>query len=90
MDTQTPQPGENRSESSWTASVLSDTLHNLTQQEHRHQLVHRNTANAVTKHKSQDAHLKIVCKTWCSKKKKQHAIGCDNVHTVLNGGQMTL
>jgi len=61
-----------------------------TQQEHRHQLVHRNAADEASKYITQDAHLKIVHDTRSSKNKMQHAIGCEYIHTVVNGGQFTV
>jgi len=70
MDTQTPEPEVTGSESSRTTGVLADSSHNGAQQERRHQLVHRNAANAATNHMTQDAQLKIVCKTGSSKNKK--------------------
>jgi len=90
MDTQTPEPGETGSESSWTMGILSDMSHNGTQQQRRHQLVHRNAANAVTKHMTQNKHLTIICETGSSRNKKQHAIGCEYIHTLVNSGQITV
>jgi len=59
-----------------------------TQQECRHKLVHRDAANVATKHMTQYAHLKIVCKTGSSKNKKQHAGGCEYILIETNGGQL--
>jgi hypothetical protein len=61
-----------------------------TQEERRHKLVHRDAANAPTRHMTQDAHLKIVRKTGSSKNKKQHAVGCEFIHIEENGGQLTV
>jgi len=61
-----------------------------TQQEGRHQLVHREAANEATKNIAQDAQLKIVRQTGSRNDKKQHAIGCENIHTVANGRQFTV
>jgi hypothetical protein len=61
-----------------------------TQQERRHQLVHRNAADAATKHMTEDAHLKIVCKTGSSMNEKQHAVGCEYRHTAVNSWQLTV
>jgi len=47
MDTQPPQPGESRSESSRMAGATSYTSLIRTQQEYRHQLVHRDAADAA-------------------------------------------
>jgi hypothetical protein len=90
MDTQTPQPGVTGSESSRTTGVSADTSDHGTQQEWRHLLVHRDAANAATEHMTQDAHLKIVRKTGSSKNKKQHAIGCEYMYSVVNGRQITI
>jgi hypothetical protein len=90
MDTETPQPGVTGSESSRTTGVSADTSHHGTQPERRLQLVHRDAANPATKHMTQDAHLKIVCKTGSSKNQKQHAIGCEYIYTVVNGCQITV
>jgi hypothetical protein len=59
-----------------------------TTQEHRHQLVHRDAANAATNDVTQDANLKIVKKTESSKNKNQHAIQCEYFHSVVNSGQI--
>ena len=61
-----------------------------TQQECKQQLLHRDTASAATKNKTQDAHLIIVRKTGSSTNKKQHAVGCEYIHTVVNGHQLTI
>jgi hypothetical protein len=59
MDTQTRQPEVTGSELSRTPGLSADTSYDGTQQGHRHQLVHRDTANAATEHMTQDTHLKI-------------------------------
>jgi len=89
MDTQSPQPGLSGSESSRLAGASSITSLIGTQQELRHQLFHGDAANAATKNMTQDEHLRIVCKTGSSMNKKQHAVGCEYVHTVVNGRQWT-
>jgi len=61
-----------------------------TQQQCRHQLVHRNTANAATENMTQDAHLKILCKPATSKNKKQHAIGFEYNQIEVNSHQLTV
>jgi hypothetical protein len=53
-------------------------------------MVHRDAANAATKHMTQDAHLKIFRKTGSSKNKKQHIVGCEYIHMKANGGQLTM
>jgi hypothetical protein len=90
MDTQPPQPGESGSEWSRLASALSNTPLCGTQQEHRQQLVHRDAANAATKYKTQDAHLKMVYKAGSISNGKQHAVGCEYLHTVVNVRPLTI
>jgi len=90
MATQTPQPGENSTEPGGSTGVAPNMSLSGTQHERRQQLVHRNTANAATRNMTQDAHLKIVCKTRSSKTKKQHAIGCECIHIKENDGQLTV
>jgi hypothetical protein len=53
-------------------------------------LVHRKAAEAATKYKTQDAHLKIVRKTGSSTNKMQHALGCEYLHIMVNRSQLTL
>jgi len=77
MAPQTPQPGVIQSESSQTAGASSNAPLAETQLQRRHQLVHRDAANAATKSIAQDAHLKNVCKTGRSNNRQQHAIGCE-------------
>jgi len=87
MDTQPPTPGESRSNTSRLegATSIMDILG--TQPECRHKFVHRDAANAATKHMTQDAHLKIVRKTGSRKNKMQHAVGCQYIHIEAKGGQ---
>jgi len=70
--------------------VVSNASLTGTQRQHRHLLVHRNAANPATENITQDAHLKIIHMTGRSKNKKQHAIGCEKNHTVVNGGQLAV
>jgi hypothetical protein len=74
MDTQPPQLGESGSNPGRLAGATSNTEILGTQQERRHKLVHRNAADAATKHMTQNAHLKIVRKTASRRNKKQHAV----------------
>ena len=90
MDTQPPQPGPSGSESSQLAGTSTNTSLIGTQQERRHQLVHRDATNAATKNMTQVAHLKIVHKTRSSTSKKQHAVGFEYIHTVVHGSQLTI
>ena len=48
MDTQPTQPGESWSKSSRLAGAISNTAVIGTQQECRHQIIHREAANAAT------------------------------------------
>jgi hypothetical protein len=90
MDTQPPQPGTGGSKSRRLAGVSSNTSLISTQQERRDQLIHDDAADAATKHMTQDAHLKIIRKTGSSTNKKQHAVGCEYLHAVVNGCQLTI
>jgi len=90
MDTQPPLPGESGSNTGRLAGATSNTEILGTQQERRYKLVHRDTADAATKHMTQDAHLKIVCKTGSRRNKKQHAVGCEYIHIDAIGGQLTV
>jgi len=60
-----------------------------TQQQHRHQSVHRDAANAATEIMAQYAHFIIIRQTGSSKNNKQHAIACENSNISLNGRQLT-
>jgi len=88
MTTQTPQTGKSGSESSETTGASFNASLQGTQQQRRHQLVHREAANVATENMTQDAHLKIVRKTGSSTNKKQHAIGCEYVHIMVDGRQL--
>jgi len=90
IDTQPPQPGENKSESSRLTGTTSNPSLIGTQQEHGHQLVHRDGANAATNNMTQDAHFKIVSTTRRSKNKKQHAVGSEYVHNEGFSHQFTI
>jgi len=88
MTTQTPQTGESGSESSEMTGASFNVALQGTQQQRRHQWVHRKAANVATENMTQDTHLKIVCKTSSSTNKKQHAIGCKYVHIMVDGRQL--
>jgi len=88
MDTQPPLQGESGSNTGRLAGTTSNTDILGTQQECRHKLVHRDAANAATKHMTQDAHVKIVRKPGSRKNKKQHAVGCEYIHIEAKGGQL--
>jgi len=72
------------------AGATSNTEVLGTPQERRHKLVHRDAADAATKHMTQDVHLKIVCKTGSRRNKKQHAVGCEYIYIDAISGQLTL
>jgi len=90
MDTQPPLPGESGSNTGRLVGATTNTDILGTQQEHRHKLVHRDAANAATKHMTQDAHLKIVRKTGRRKNKKQYAVICEYIHIKQKGSQSTV
>jgi len=58
-----------------------------TQQQRRHQLVHREAPNVATENMTLDAHLKIICTTASRTNITQHAIGCEYVHIMVYGHQ---
>ena len=88
MTTQTSQTTESGSESSETTGASFNASLQGTKQQRRYQLVHREAANVATETKTQDAHLKIVCTTGSSTNKKQHAIGCEYVHIIVDGCEL--
>jgi len=90
MDTQPPPLCESGANTCRLVGATSNTERLGTQQESRQKSVHRDAANVATKHMTQDAHLKIVRKTGSSQKKKQHAVGCEYILIVANGGQLTV
>ena len=90
MDTQPPPPGESGLNTGRLAGATSNTEILGTQQEGRHKLVHRDTANAATKQMTQDAHLKIVRKTGSRRNNKQHAVEGEYIHIAAIGGQLTV
>jgi len=90
MDTQPPPQGESRSNTGRLEGATSNTECLGTQQEPRQKLVHRDAANAATKHMTLDAHLNIVRKTGSRKNKMQRAVGCECIHIEAIGGQFTV
>jgi hypothetical protein len=86
MDTEPPPPAESQLNTGRLAGATSNMVNHGTQQERRHKLVHRDTANAAAKHVTQDAHLKIVRKTECRKNTKQHAVGRECIRIEAIGG----
>jgi len=89
MATETPPAGISGSESSRSTGASSNMSPIGTQQERRHQVVHRDTANAANKNMTQDAHFKMLCKTRSSKNKRRHAIGYEYIQLMVNGYQLT-
>jgi len=87
MTTQTPQTGESGSESSKTTGASFNASLQGTQQ-HGYQLVDCEAANVATENMTQDAHLNIIRKTGSSRNNKQHAIGCEYVHIMVDGRQL--
>jgi len=90
MDTQTPQPGCDGYEASRSTYASFNTSLLGTQQERRHQLIHRDAAKEPTNDITQYVHFKIVRKTGSRKNQKQHTIGSEYIHTVANERQLTI
>ena len=90
MAPETLPPGAIGAESSWTTGDSRNAPLGETQQQRRHQLVHRDAAIVATENMTQDAHLKMGRKTESSKNKKQHAIGCESIHICANDGQLKI
>jgi len=90
MHAEPPLAGESGSHTGRLAGGTSNTDILGTQQEHRHKFVHRDAANAATKHMTQDAHFKIVRKSGSRKNKRQHAVGCEYIHIEAKGGQLSV
>jgi len=90
MAPQTPQISEIKSQSSWTMGTSSNAPLAETQQQHRHQFVHRHSAIAATNNMAYDPHLKIVHETGRCNDRKQLAIGCEYFHIDVEGGQLTM
>jgi len=88
MATQTAQTGESGSESSEMMGASSNASREGTQQQCRHQLVHREAANVATENMTQDSHLDIILKTGSSTNKKHHAIVCEYVRIMVYSSQL--
>ena len=84
------QPGAIEAELSWTTGGSNNAPPSETQQQLRHQLVHRDAAIVATENMTQDAHLRIVRQTGSSKNTKQHAIRCDSIYIDVDDGQQTV
>jgi len=85
-----PQLGGCRSKFSRLADATSTMAIIGTKQECRHQLVHRNAANACTNYMTQDTMFKIVCKTGSSKNTKQPAVCCECIYSMVNSCRLNL
>jgi len=90
VDTQPHPPGESGSNTGRLAAAAPNTEILGGQLQRRHMLVYRDTANAATKHVTQDAHLKIVRKTGSNINKMQHAVGSEYIHIEANSSQLTV
>jgi len=90
MDAQPPPPVESGLNTGRLAGTTSNTEILGTHQERRHKLVHRDTADAATKHMTEDAHLNIVRKTGSRRNQMQHAVGYEYIHIDAIGGQVTI
>jgi hypothetical protein len=90
MDIQPPQRCLSESKFGQLAGISSNMALIGTQHEPRHQVVHHQAGDAAIKHMTKDADLKTVSKTASSTNKKQHAVGCDYHHSMVNGHQLTV
>jgi len=88
METQPPQPAASGLKSSRLAGDTSNTSLIGIQQQCRHQLVHRDAADAATRNMTQDTHLTIVRRTGSRRIKQQHAVGCKYKHIVVNSRRL--
>jgi len=87
MSPETLPPGVICAKSSWMTGASSNAPLGQTQQQWRHQVVHRDAAIVATEHMTQVEHLENVRKTGRSKNKKQHAVGCESIHVSVDDGQ---
>jgi hypothetical protein len=90
MHTKPPQPGQNGSKSCQLVGSSLNTSLIGAQPERRHRLVHRNAANAATRNMTRDAKARIVSKTGSSTNKKDNAVGCEYIHSMLNSRELTV
>ena len=84
------QPGAIEAELSRMKGTSTNAPPGETQQQRRHQLVHRDAAIVATEDMTPDAHLKIVQNTGSRKNKKLYAIGCESIHIDVEDGQLTV
>jgi len=90
MAPQAPQRVDSGTESRRTTAISIRTPPAETQLQRRHHLVHLDAASATTAHMTLDAQWKIVHKTWSSKNKTQHAIGCKCNCIEVHGRQLII
>jgi len=90
MAPQTPRHGESGTESSRTMGDSSNMLPTETQLQPRHNWVHRGAEIAATEDMTLDPQLRIVCMTRSSKKRKQHAIGCNSCRIEVHRRQLMM
>jgi len=84
------QPGVIESELSRTTGASSNEPLAETQQQCRHQLVHRDTAIAATKIMAQNVHLIYLRKTGLRNRRKQHTSGWELLHIGVERGQLAI
>jgi len=90
MDTLPPRPGESGLNTGrWAGSTTNMYIFG-TQQERSNMLVHRDATNSATKHMTQDAHLKIVCRAGSRKSRRPHAMGCEHIHIEARGNHLAV
>jgi len=90
MATQSPQPGESRSELSPLTGQASNAALAVTQQQHTHLLVHCDAANTAIKNVTYNIHFKMVRIARSSKRKKLFATGYEYVHVEVEECQLTV
>jgi len=83
-------PGAIEAQLSWTPGASNNAPPGETQQQRRHQIVHRNAAIVATEHLTPEAHSKMIRKTRSSKYTKQNAIGCESIHIDVDDGEPTV
>jgi len=90
MAPETLPPGAIKAESSRTTGALHNQRLGETQQQRRHQLVHRDAAIVATDNLTQDAHFENVHKTRSKMNKKQQAIGCEWINISVDDGELAI
>jgi len=85
LATQISQTAVIGSESSQITGASSHASSAETQQQHRHQFVHHNTAIAATENMTHNTHVKMVSYNGHRKMNKQHAIRCELLQIQQDG-----